>query len=126
MYGRKANFTPDQIYHVTLMSCFDRKLEASRTDFFIEEYKAKEVDVVITALEVEQILERLNKSLEDFDRVPLVDLFRDGMNGDPFIGCDLMSHVGSGSGGYAEFVLRHAARRIFGKSVDQIQWKVGR
>jgi iron only hydrogenase large subunit-like protein len=127
MYGKKANFTPDQIYHVTLMSCFDRKLESSRKDFFIEEYKAREVDVVITAIEVEQILEKLNKSLEDFDRVPLVDLFHEGMNSNnPFVGCNLMSHFGSGSGGYAEFVLRHSAKILFGKEISQVEWKVGR
>lgn len=126
VYGAKAKFTPDQIYHVTLMSCFDRKLEASRHDFFIDEYKTKEVDVVITALEVEQMLEKLNKSLQDFEQVPLVDLFPEGIKGDTLIGCQLMSHPGSGSGGYAEFVLRSAASTLFGKVIDQVEWKVGR
>jgi iron only hydrogenase large subunit-like protein len=122
VYGPKTNFTPDQIYHVTLMSCFDRKLEASRKEFLINEYKAKEVDVVITAIEVEQMLEKLNKSLEDFDRVSLVDLFQTE-NGKTI---NLMSHAGSGSGGYAEFVFRHAAESLFGKKLNNIEWKSGR
>jgi len=61
VYGKRANFTPDQIYHVSLMACFDRKLEASRKEFSISEFKAKEVDVVITAIEIEQILAQLEK-----------------------------------------------------------------
>lgn len=124
VYGKKANFTPDQIYHVTLMSCFDRKLEASRTDFFINEYKAKEVDVVITAVEVEQILAKLNKSLEDLEPVPLVDLLQD--TDAPVAGCRLMSHFGSGSGGYAEFVLKYAAEKLFGKVINSVEWNAGR
>lgn len=35
------------MYHITLMSCYDRKLEASRPDFANEE--TKDVDCVLTA-----------------------------------------------------------------------------
>jgi iron only hydrogenase large subunit-like protein len=126
LYGPAANRTPDQIFHITLMSCFDRKLESSRKDFFYEEYKAKEVDVVLTSIEIEQILEKLCKKLEDFERVPLVDLFADGVTGTPRSGYALMSHAGSGSGGYAEFVMKTAAERLFNRKLDNVEWKVGR
>jgi len=122
IYGPKQNFSPDQIYHITLMSCFDRKLEASRTDFFLEEYKAKEVDVVITAIEIEQMFDKLSKTIKDFERVQLVDLFSKDLSTE----CILMSHYGSGSGGYAEFVMRNCAKRIFGKELGELEWKVGR
>ena len=35
---------PDQIYHVTVMPCYDKKLEASRQDFYNEQYAMRDVD----------------------------------------------------------------------------------
>lgn len=40
-----------QIYHVTVMPCYDKKLEASRQDFMDEKSQSQEVDCVITASE---------------------------------------------------------------------------
>lgn len=41
--------TPDSMYHVTVMPCFDKKLEASRSDFFNDIYQTRDVDCVITS-----------------------------------------------------------------------------
>lgn len=40
--------TPDKIYHVTVMPCYDKKLEASRPDFFSQEHQTRDVDCVVT------------------------------------------------------------------------------
>lgn len=37
------------IYHVTVMPCFDKKLEAAREDFFNKETESRDVDCVITS-----------------------------------------------------------------------------
>lgn len=37
------------IYHLTVMPCFDKKLEASRDQFFDVETLSKDVDCVITS-----------------------------------------------------------------------------
>lgn len=127
IYGKhKNNISPDQIYHVSLMSCFDRKLEASRTDFFLEEYRAKEVDVVITPIEMDQIFASMNKSLSDFPRKQLVDLFPATSIGQPVEGYQVMSHSGSGSGGYAEYIMRNMAKSMGKELPETIEWKVGR
>lgn len=127
VYGKQVNNRPpDQIYHISLMPCFDRKLEASRTDFFLNEYRAKEVDVVLTPIEVEQIFSIMNKSLQDFPRVQLVDLFRKDQFGIPIPGYQVMSHLGSGSGGYAEFIMRGFAENSGLSIPKNIEWKVGR
>lgn len=42
------HLTPNKIYHVTVMPCYDKKLEASRPDFFNQEYQTRDVDCVIT------------------------------------------------------------------------------
>ncbi len=38
---------PSQVYHVTIMPCFDKKLEASRKDFFDEVTQSKQVFIII-------------------------------------------------------------------------------
>lgn len=38
-----------QVYHVTLMPCYDKKLEAAREDFFNQDTQCRDVDCVITS-----------------------------------------------------------------------------
>lgn len=45
----KLGIPPNQIYHVTVMPCFDKKLEASRSDFYNDIYSTRDVDCVITS-----------------------------------------------------------------------------
>lgn len=40
--------TPDAVYHVCIMPCYDKKLEASRKDFFNEFHQSKDVDCVLS------------------------------------------------------------------------------
>ena len=42
------------------MMCYDKKLEASRHDFFNEEYQVRDVDCVITTGEVDKMFEEEN------------------------------------------------------------------
>lgn len=41
--------SPAKIYHVTIMPCYDKKLEASREDFFNDVLNSRDVDCVITS-----------------------------------------------------------------------------
>ena len=50
------SFRPDQIYHVSVMPCYDKKLEASRQDFYNEVYSTRDVDCVITTGELELMM----------------------------------------------------------------------
>ncbi|CAL1541927.1 unnamed protein product [Lymnaea stagnalis] len=116
--GKKLNKTPDSIYHVTVMPCFDKKLEASRADFFQEVYQTRDVDCVITSGEVEKMLEKEGISLADVDEVN-VESIVNGSNDDP-----LCSHRGGGSGGYLEHVARFAAATILETQVENLSYKV--
>ena len=53
--SEKLGVSPNKIFHVTLMPCFDKKLEASRENFR-ESGGAPDVDLVITAVELEQVI----------------------------------------------------------------------
>ncbi|KAH8107940.1 iron hydrogenase [Cristinia sonorae] len=54
--GKRWNKTPDQIYHVSVMPCYDKKLEASRSDFYNDAYSTREVDCVITTGELDLLM----------------------------------------------------------------------
>lgn len=106
-----------EIYHVTLMPCFDKKLEASRGDFKNELNGTPDVDCVLTPVELEQILESEGVSLIDFDRRKLdVSIMTDSEFDAP-----LTSHFGSVSGGYAENILLTMASEMIGKSCDELR-----
>lgn len=44
-----TNKLPSSLYHISVMPCYDKKLEASRQDFYNVEHQTKDVDCVITA-----------------------------------------------------------------------------
>ena len=47
---------PNEIYHVSVMPCYDKKLEASRKDFYDNIYSTRDVDCVITTGELELMM----------------------------------------------------------------------
>lgn len=101
---------------VMVMPCFDKKLEASRSDFVYEDKKTKEVDMVITPVEIEQLFEQLN-----IDFVNLGSSHVDSLRGGSEL--DWTVPAGSGSGGYAEHVLRYAAKELYGVRLEDIVFK---
>lgn len=84
---------PDQIYHVSVMPCYDKKLEASRQDFYNDLYSTRDVDCVITTGELELMM-----------RDKCWDLSLPAENeGIPDFGAEipeLLSHPGTSSGSY--------------------------
>nr|CAD7426333.1 unnamed protein product [Timema monikensis] len=115
--AEQRGFSPERVYHVTLMPCYDKKLEASREDFFNSQLGARDVDCVITAIELEQLLRQEGVDLSFVDSAPLD--YPWGPAGDK----QLFGHRGSGSGGYADHIFTFAAKELFGDSVDQLQYK---
>jgi len=93
------------------MPCYDKKLEASRKDFYDETYNSKDVDCVLSTIEIEQFLLKENLDLNVMEEkdleVPVI------VNGDLEKYTDLYYHEGGGSGGYAESVLINAAKKLF-------------
>lgn len=47
--SKKLGVGSNRMYHVTVMPCYDKKLEASREDFYSEVNNSKDVDCVITS-----------------------------------------------------------------------------
>jgi iron only hydrogenase large subunit-like protein len=114
--------SPALVYHVTLMPCYDKKLEASRDDFFLAAHGTREVDCVLATNEVVELLaERTPGGGSssgggggDFASVvesPLDALFSN-VDAEQQVLYAAAAEAG-GSGGYLEAVFRHAARTLF-------------
>ncbi|XP_008854364.1 cytosolic iron-sulfur assembly component 3 isoform X1 [Nannospalax galili] len=116
-FAQQQHLTPDKVYHVTVMPCYDKKLEASRPDFFNQEYQTRDVDCVLTTGEVFRLLEEEGVLLSELEPVPL-----DGLSSS-ISAEELTSHRGGGSGGYLEHVFRHAAQELFGIHVTEVTYR---
>uniref|UniRef100_A0A8C5GCF3 Nuclear prelamin A recognition factor-like protein n=1 Tax=Gouania willdenowi TaxID=441366 RepID=A0A8C5GCF3_GOUWI len=116
-FAQQKGLNPQQIYHVAVMPCFDKKLEASRSDFYINKDETREVDCVITSGEVEKMLEEENVSLKDLQPSAPDSLFSS------VCGEEFLSHAGSGSGGYLHHVFTFAAKQLFGEEVTELTYK---
>ncbi|XP_029997519.1 cytosolic Fe-S cluster assembly factor narfl [Sphaeramia orbicularis] len=116
-FAGQQGLSPQQIYHVAVMPCFDKKLEASRSDFHMNKAETREVDCVITSGEVLKMLEEENVSLNDVKPAPLDTMFS-SVHGD-----DFLRHSGSGSGGYLHHVFINAAKQLFGEEVKELTYK---
>lgn len=91
-----------EVYHVTAMPCYDKKLEASRSDFYSSIGRVREVDCVLTTGELDLLLQELG-----------FDPFSQKSGGhefnlvagetDPFP--QLLSHPGTSSGSFLHTVI---------------------
>lgn len=106
--AHRWNILPRDTYHVTVMSCYDKKLEASRADFVDEAVGARDVDCVITTGELLSIFPASVDGLERFQEA-------DRCGGEEEE--ELYVHLGSSAGGYLEYTLRSAALHLFGISI---------
>lgn len=106
MYTRRWGVSPDKVWHLSVMPCFDKKLEASREDF--AENGVRDVDCVITTAELVKMIEERGV---DFLQLPESQSLSN-------LETRMMSHPGSSSGGYLHHLMTVSARSLFGMDVD--------
>ena len=116
--GSTAGKSPDRVYHVTVMPCFDKKLEASREDFYNDVYRTRDVDCVITSVEVEQMFEEKAVDFASLAPHKLDDVIGTGIDNN-----EILNHSGGTSGGYLEHVFLYAAQELFGEKVENLTYK---
>ena len=102
-------YSPDEVYHVTVMPCYDKKLEASRSDFYNEQYATRDVDCVLTTGELLLLAQEHGIDLtlpvpnEDISPSPT------STSATPILPV-LLSHPGSSSGSYLHSLMLAVAR----------------
>jgi len=104
----------DRIFHVTVMPCFDKKLEASREDFFSDVTECRDVDCVVTSLEIQELME---------ENVEFESLFGEKLDSITGGKVDISSNSGSGSGGYSDHVFRRSALEVWNQTPGPINYK---
>ncbi|VVA93429.1 unnamed protein product [Arabis nemorensis] len=109
----------EEVYHVTVMPCYDKKLEASRDDFVFEDethdnggLKLTEVDSVLTTGEIMDLIKLKGVDFKDLEESPLDRLLTNVTEEGHLYG------VAGSSGGYAETIFRHAAKALFGQTIE--------
>ena len=109
------SISSSHIFHVTVMPCYDKKLEASRSDFFDETFQTRDVDCVISTSELLKMIEE-KIGVEGFKKndISRIQIEQPTLSMIDQISASLWSHGGSGSGGYLENVLRFAGKALFG------------
>ncbi|VVC25928.1 Iron hydrogenase,Iron hydrogenase, small subunit,Iron hydrogenase, large subunit, C-terminal [Cinara cedri] len=117
--SKLQNKSRSEIYHLTVMPCFDKKLEASRDQFFDIDTQTKDVDCVITSIEVDALWTKLDIIFDDI--VPVQ--FDTGMDNKLKDNFELFTNSGSGSGGYAHHLFCHAAHELFNINIDKVEFK---
>ena len=124
---------PERVCHVTIMPCFDKKLEAARDDFFNPSAGAhgcRDVDCVLSSGElVQMVSERGHPSLAAVpaappDTAPPFSALAPAADG------PRIAYAAAGaSGGHADYIYRYAAHELFGVSLpfeEPLLWKQGR
>ncbi len=66
---------PDQVYHAAVMPCYDKKLEASRDDFYNDIFHTRDVDCVLTSGEIIDIINQKGIDFKQLDESPLDKLY---------------------------------------------------
>lgn len=95
---RQRGHCAKDIYHLSIMPCFDKKLEASRAEYELD--GAREVDLVITARE---LIEYMRTDFDmTFDTIPLS---QPPPNPQGWPDASWLSNAGSSSGGYLAYVM---------------------
>lgn len=127
MVSREQSIAPNEVYHVAVMPCFDKKLEASRKDFLDEEFDVKDVDCVLATTEIIDLITSLNVDFVSLELAQLSpqEIMLSGISEDG--SAVLGSNVNASSGGPLEHIFRFAAKELFNVDVDgPLEYVVGR
>nr|KYP57500.1 Cytosolic Fe-S cluster assembly factor NARFL [Cajanus cajan] len=120
---QEIGLRPEEVYHVTVMPCYDKKLEAARDDFVFQFEShvdgnesdinmISEVDSVLTTGEVLELIQSKEVDFKCLEETPLDKMLTNINEEGSLYG------VHGSSGGYAETIFRHAAKTLFGRQID--------
>lgn len=116
-FCKHQKLNPENVYHIVVAPCFDKKLEAVREEFYNSVLESRDVDCVLTSGEIYFLMEQKKITVEELDSITLDHVLGEG--GD----VDLMRHEGHGSEGFLEHVFKHAAKELFSLDIHEITYK---
>lgn len=141
----RRGLKPERVYHFAVMQCLDKKLEASRSDFVVDD--VRDVDCVITTGELEQMLQQLAPGPAAADAAAGPAVASASATGPASIAavsrlaelsetawdtvCGgktivLVRHRGGGSDGYLEHIAIHAAKELLRVELAELKYEAKR
>ncbi|KAL6562335.1 Cytosolic Fe-S cluster assembly factor nar1 [Orobanche gracilis] len=113
---KELHIRPEDIYHVTVMPCYDKKLEAARDDFVFQVDSdsecVTEVDSVLTTGEILDLIQMKSVDFTTLEESP-VDILLSNVDE-----VGRLYGVRGSSGGYADTIFRYAAKMLFEKEIE--------
>ena len=130
--ARDLNTTRDNIYHLSIMPCFDKKLESARPEKGEPESAPNDVDCVLTAKELITLLDEHSddfslfppqvESILSASSVSTTELYtKCAPNNWPFVDLSWSNDNGSSSGGYAYHYIKLAQEHLILKDPSTYQ-----
>jgi len=128
MWAKQRGISAKDVYHVCVMPCYDKKLEASRPVFRVpgleagaatEEEESREVDLVLSASELLELAAKVLPDIEQLRNIPqgAVETLW-GESRPPQILATVPEWGTAGtSGGFAEYVFQYLAQHVHGRQV---------
>ena len=115
--AQSRGIDPLKTYHVSVMPCYDKKLEGSREELMY--LGQRETDLVLTTGEVEMLMTQKNMDIQMLPESDL-DIFTlmadDGQ---------VLNNPGSTSGGYLQFTLKYIAQQKYGLVLSDEEFTTG-
>lgn len=127
--SRKLGISPDRIWHVAIMPCFDKKLEASREELTDAVWEGtstrgvRDVDCVITSKELLMLADSRRIDFSTLPRIPLQRIQFPDERFDSFLFPAPRRHhngetAAGSSGGYLYFLLQSFVSKYEGASIQ--------
>ncbi|EEB07411.1 iron hydrogenase [Schizosaccharomyces japonicus yFS275] len=110
-FSYQLGISRKKIWVLSLMPCFDKKLEASRNDFVNEQ--VRDVDCVITPKELVELLKTKNISPQSMDLDSLSISEQTPCLPSWYEPVQFEQQNGSSSGGYLHYIMTFAAKALF-------------
>ncbi|RQM23168.1 hypothetical protein B5M09_010681 [Aphanomyces astaci] len=120
--------TGQPVYHCTVMPCYDKKLEASRNDFLDAATDTRDVDCVLAASELLDMLHGVDLGSLDEATLTSDEVLWSGLaSGGTHVLSSSTTSGEIGSGGYLEHIFRYAAKELFNVDCpDDLPYVMGR
>jgi len=133
-FAQSISVPPNEVYHVCVMPCFDKKLEASRNDFKSDTFQ--DVDIVISTLELLDLIssafsgdaiDAQPEAIKQYIPYKHFSYLPSTHFDSPYTRTTrCCSEEGKSSGGYADYLYHVAAKELFGSDIARVEYKKGR
>ncbi|WBW73136.1 CIA machinery iron hydrogenase Nar1 [Schizosaccharomyces osmophilus] len=110
--SKQFSLPREQVWHLSLMPCFDKKLEASREEF--SEDGIRDVDAVLTPKEIVEMFKHFNLDPRSIIQNRIPYKISDKTLPAWYPRLTYVEQMGSSSGGYMSYVMSYAAEMLFG------------